>query len=271
MIPFQTVNNPLDPRVAPFYQLKKGALLAQMGEGYFVAETFKVVRLLLESSISVVSIFATAEWYEKLAPYLSLQDLSSDQLLCASKEEMEKIVGFNIHQGIMAIGKRPDNIRVQELGNKVLAFNNVVNPENVGAIVRTAVGLGFQSVLADFASADPYLRRAVRVSMGHAFRLQCHRTRRLDIVFQQLKDLGYRIIGSDVRVPNVALPKYKFPEKFVLTIGSEVNGMDPKILELCDDIIHIPTADEGFAYNASHAAAIMLSHAAFSSSGPSRF
>lgn len=46
-------------------------------------------------------------------------------------------------------------------------MNNIINSDNVGGIIRNAVGFGFTSILADNATSCPYLRRAVRVSMGY--------------------------------------------------------------------------------------------------------
>ena len=233
-----------------------------MGPGYFVAETYKVIKLMLESKIEVHSILGTEEWIEKITPEIDRYGLSSDQIYVAPKKELESIVGFALHQGLMALGRRPQDVLLSELEDRVLVFDGVVNPENVGSIIRSAAAFGKFSILSDSSSADPYIRRAVRVSMGNVFGIKTHISENLVGSLGELqKNHGYRIIGSDLHKPTGSLANFRFPKKYTLIIGSEVNGMRREVVDACDDALIIPTVKMGYALNASHAATVLLYHA----------
>lgn len=254
--PVLQIENPSDPRIRPYLEIRKGALQEAMGEGYFLAETFKVIRLAVRFEHEFASIFCTEEWLRELEANACLPP-PEVPIYIGSKSLMESIVGFNLHQGLMAIVRRPKDAPLSELSGPVLVFNNVTNPENIGSMVRTAVGLGIKNFLSDSSSADPYLRRCVRVSMGNIFFAKVHRTRKLVDALSALKDRGYEILGSDMEGETTPLASFRFPENFALIIGSEVNGMTDDALKICDRVLNIPTSEEGFALNASHSAAIL--------------
>ena len=79
---------------------------------------------------------------------------------------MNKIVGFKLHSGVMAIGKQPVDVNLSELESPVVVMNGIINSENVGSIIRNCAAFGFESIITDKQTSSPYLRRAVRVSMG---------------------------------------------------------------------------------------------------------
>ena len=256
--PYTIASDLKHPGLAPFVRLRQSAIIEELGHGFFVAETYKVVRLLLESSTEVLRILGTPEWLEKLQPLIQARGLNAEQVICLSLEQMQSVVGFSLHQGLMALAKRPDDSPLSELDSKIIVLNGIVNPENVGSIVRSAIPFGHKSIIADEKSADPFIRRAARVSMGYVFDSKVYRSENLLDDLRILKAKGYRIIGSDLRRPGTRLPDFEFPERYALIIGSEVHGMAPEILDFCDAILFIPTVDSGQAFNASHAAAILL-------------
>ncbi len=235
--------------------MRKAELIEALGPGYFIAESYRVVDHLLNSSIQMYSILGTSEWMDQLGVDRITSRISQENILVRSQAEMQKIVGFNLHQGIMAIGKRPEEVRLEELGSQIIVFNGVVNPENIGSITRTGVALGYRSFLVDVGSADPFLRRAVRVSMGSVFLARIHRSLNLFKSLSELQRLGWSIIGSGIRKPTAFLPKYQFPKKFALVVGSEFNGMDLKVTSICDEVLAIPSETP---MNAASAASILM-------------
>ena len=252
------INTREDQRIAAYRSLRKSSLLGMYGSNYFLAETYKVIRKLLLSNIEVESILCTAEWMERLQQENLLKRIPKQRLFCAPKKVMETIVGFNLHQGLMTIAKRPLDTPLMQLGSKIVVFHHVNNPENVGSIVRTGFGLGFSSFLVDSVSTDPFLRRAVRVSMGSVFSCKVHRSTSLSESLELLKNKGYQIVGSKIAKDTTPLGKHRFSEKVAIIIGNEVHGMSEAILKHCNYSLQIPsTVKEGYAFNASHAAAIL--------------
>ena len=246
----------MSPELKPYFRLRKSELIEQLGHHYFIAETFRVIQQLLDSEVEIHSLLTTKVWLDRLGGFERVsQRVHPDRVYIQSQKTMEQIVGFNLHQGVMAIAKRPSDHPLDRLDSKIIAVNGVVNPENIGSLVRTLVALGYRSFLGDQKSADPFLRRAVRVSMGNVFRIHHHCTSTMVESLKHLKALGYCIIGSDIRNPTAYLPEFSYPQRFVLIIGSEFNGMDPEVLALCDEIVAIPG---DVPMNASHAAAVLM-------------
>ncbi|MEK6569780.1 MAG: RNA methyltransferase substrate-binding domain-containing protein, partial [Bacteroidota bacterium] len=76
-------------------------------QGIFVAEGEKVVSRLLDAQIEVVSLLLTEPWQEELGPSIEKRGVGNIKVWVAPKHLLESIVGFHLHQGVMAIGKIP--------------------------------------------------------------------------------------------------------------------------------------------------------------------
>src|SRR5262245_59556018 len=98
------------PDLEPYRTLRRP--LDHIRRGIFVAEGEKVVRRLLASDLTVVSILLTPEWYEKLTPAAIPENVS---IHIAGKKLLESIVGFNLHQGVMAVGRVPEAPPLQDV------------------------------------------------------------------------------------------------------------------------------------------------------------
>lgn len=244
-----------DEKFKPYLRLRKSELSISLGEEYFVAESSRVFEHLLNSSLEIHSVLITPKWLAKTNLELLEKKVPHDKVYLTTEKNMESIVGFNLHQGVMAIAKRPISTSIEELDSRIIVLNGIVNPENVGSIVRTGVSFGFNSYLADQFSSHPFHRRAVRVSMGNVFQTKTLQVDNLLENLHKLKDMGYAVYGADSRVASQNIEKFQFAEKYALIIGSEFKGMSPEIIECCDAIIQINT---DYPINASHAASIFM-------------
>ena len=83
---------------------------------------------------------------------------------------------------------RPATTPLDELTHPIVALNGLSDPENVGGIVRTCRAFGVRSLLVDKQSCDPYLRRAVRVSMGAIFDMNVCIVEKLDTALGKLSN-----------------------------------------------------------------------------------
>ena len=160
------------PELEPYRTLRRP--LQHIRQGIFVAEGEKVVRRLLDSNLAVVSFLMTEEWYEKLLTGSPLSsrpappNIADASIYVAGKKLLESIVGFNLHQGIMAVAKMPESRSLDEtLHNAgrpylLVALDGLVSAENVGVVVRNCAAFGVDAVMSGETSSSPYLRRAVR-------------------------------------------------------------------------------------------------------------
>ena len=225
-------------------------------EGSFIADSPKVVNILLETDIEVKSILATQEYYDTFSHLLA----SKEELVCyvANKEMMQDIVGHKIHHNCMMHGVRPSEYALDSLDNTILMLDQITSSENIGSIARSAAALGVNSYLVPQNGPLPYARRSLRVSMGHISRLKVSVYDDIFITLRALKNLGYTIFAAEVTADSIALAKIEVPEKWVLLLGHEGRGISPEILKLCDTTVQIEMAEGVRSFNVGVAASILM-------------
>ncbi len=247
-----------DPRIS-FYRSLRYTPPSHLDANVFVAEGEKVVLRLLGSALKIHSIFAILEFYERYENLISSKMVPEEKKFYASKSLMEKIVGFHLHSGIMAIGHIPANTELSQLSNRIVALNKINNSENVGQIVRICRAFGFDSLLVDEQTTSPFLRRAVRVSMGNVFYLKVRKANNFYYELNWLKQNGYKIISCEVTSNSLSIFDFYFPDKFVLIFGNEDDGISSEVLKFSDSIIEIPIERNVDSLNVAVATAITLS------------
>ncbi len=225
----------------------------------FIAEGEKTVRALLRSPLDILSFFALPGYYERLAPLLAARNLPEDRLFTASRELMNDIVGFRLHQGVMAMARQPDEPALRQLRPHLAVFDGIVDSENVGAIVRNCAAFGVQSLVVGGGGSSPYLRRAVRASMGAICFMDVYFADDLPYTFGELREqYGYTIISLEHNPRAVALGSLSFPERCAMVFGSEGSGISPQVLAASDHIAMIPHLPIVDSLNVGSAAAVAL-------------
>ena len=174
MLTTHTITSLDKPELQPYRTLRRP--LEHQRQGIFVAEGEKVARRLLESDLQVLSILLTPEWLTIFQPLLEAKHEKIETFV-AEKTLVEQIVGYNLLQGIMAVGKIPQSVTLDNVLARaarpyfLAAVDGLTNSENLGVLVRNCAGFGVQALLVGETSSSPYLRRAVRNSMGTVFKL----------------------------------------------------------------------------------------------------
>jgi len=225
-------------------------------DGSFVADSPKVVRLLIESGIRVKSILATEAFYDEHHEWLTTYDIPVAYV--APRAVIEKIVGHRLHHNVMMHAIRPDETPLHALGEKIIMLDEISKADNVGAIARSAVALGIDSYLLPAQGPHPYIRRAVRISMGHIGKLRYHRYDDIKETLRTLKQLGYHIFAAEVTSDSIPLSQVKVPPKWVLLMGHEELGISDEILALCDEVVTIEMEPGVKSFNVAIAASIMM-------------
>ena len=174
MIMLLSISSLDDPSLTPYRTLRQS--VEHYRQGIFVAEGEKVVRRLLESPLNILSVLITPEWLQQYNEFLATRS-ENIKVFVGKKELLETIVGFNLHQGIMALGKMPlqanlDSVLLQSMSPHLFAaIDGLTNAENIGVLVRNCAAFGVQTILVGETSSSPYLRRAVRNSLGTVFKI----------------------------------------------------------------------------------------------------
>jgi len=247
------VKNIEDEKLKVYHQMRDNAF-DELNS--FVADSPKVVNILLQSDIQLKSILATKEYFEEFAELIEKRD----DLVCyeATKAQMQTLVGHKIHHNCMLHGIRPRECTIDELGKNIVMLDNITSSENVGSIARSMAGLGVSSYLLPKESPHPYGRRALRVSMGYMSKLKY---KIYDDSFTTIKELqknGYKVYAAELTENSIPLKKIEVSDKWVLIMGSEGHGISEGILDICDEVVNIEMAEDVKSFNVSVAASIMM-------------
>lgn len=152
----------------------------------------------------------------------------------------------------------------------ILIAHDIRSTHNVGSLLRTAEGLGVEHIY--FTGYTPYpshpqderlpyiaeklTRQIHKTALGAEELVPWSYQEDVETVISQLKDDDYTIIGLEQDERAVPLPDYNAPDRCVLLIGREVEGIDAALRALCDDLIEIPMYGSKESFNVVQAAAI---------------
>ena len=159
----------------------------------------------------------------------------------------------------------------------VLIVHNLRSSHNVGSLLRTADGLGVSKVFLTGYSPHPIGKNDKRMPhLANKTAKQISKTalgaetsvnwEHVDDVFSVINKLrgdGFEICALEQSKKSIKLPDFKPAGKIVLTVGREVEGIEPEILELSDVILEIPMFGEKESFNVVQAAAMALYHCRF--------
>jgi tRNA G18 (ribose-2'-O)-methylase SpoU len=272
------------PELAPYRTMRRSA--EHEAQGIFIAEGEKVARRLLESGFTVVSIVLPEN---KLAEYRTLLEARPEEVTVylAEKSLLETLVGFPLFQGVLAIGKIPPQASLAEILQKspapklFVAIDELSNAENLGALVRNCVAFGVHGLIVGETSSSPFLRRAVRNSMGAIFQLPVvelnrrdelreslikkqfgtrgtHPSETLAHTLHELRTRGIRCLAAHPHASGKTLSQANFSGDCCVVFGSEGHGISKTVLEACDEAVAIPMANDVDSLNVGAAAAVFL-------------
>ncbi len=250
---FIDINDINLPQLKIYHQFRDNAFTS---DNSFVADSPKVVNLLLETDITIRSILATQEYYDTYAHLIQKKNIP--QLFVASKALMQDIVGHKIHHNVMMHGTRPEQTTLEELDDTIIMLDEISSTQNIGSIARSAAALGVNSYLLPTHGPHPYSRRALRVSMGHISMLKTHLYDDIFSTLNTLKEKGYRIYAAEVTSDSTPLSKVKVTQKWVLLMGHEGSGLSEEVLKLCDEVVTIEMTEGVKSFNVGVAASIIM-------------
>lgn len=169
-----------------------------------------------------------------------------------TKEIMEKISDQKSISYNAAVVKF---IPEDSVNGNVIILDNLQDPGNLGTIIRSSVAFNIDTIIISDTSVDLYNPKVVRSTEGMIFNLNIIR-RNLEGIIPVLKNLGYKIVGTDVNegidVRNIS------KENVAIVIGNEGSGMSDSVRNLCDEFINIKISKACESLNAGVAASIIM-------------
>ncbi len=184
-----------------------------------------------------------------------------------SKAELDRMTGGLLHQGVglqvPAYGyAHPDDVLAAAIESGqaplVVALDGVMDPRNLGAVVRTAAAFGAHGVLIPERRAAGMTASAWRTSAGAAARIPIARATNLTRALVSYRKAGLLVVGLDVDGATSLFDLPAATEPLVLVAGSEGKGMSRLVAEACDLTVTIPITSGAESLNASVAVAVGL-------------
>jgi tRNA G18 (ribose-2'-O)-methylase SpoU len=268
-----------DPRLAPFRELRDAAVAARFG--VFIAEGRLVVPVLLSSAsrFEVVSIVGTPVALDalELAAGADLARHADVPILELEQQEMDELVGFPIHRGLIAAGRRRGTPSVSDLvlapppgdGRLIVAVEDLSNHDNLGGVIRNAAAFMAGAVLTTPRCCDPLYRKCIRVSMGHALTTPLGVWSGGEAGVRELHELGYTTIALTPRADATPIAEVcraigedaasaAAPLKLALLVGAEGPGLRDRAICAARYAARIPTAPGVDSLNTATATGIGL-------------
>lgn len=143
-------------------------------------------------------------------------------------------------------------------------LDNVRSVYNVGAIFRTAVGLGLNQIYLCGITPTPTHKNFTKTSLGAENFIKWEKSLNCVEQCKSLKEIGYQLISIESTAESISLINIKkdnlFGKKIALVVGNEITGIDPEVLFLSDLVISIPIIGKNKSFNVTTALGIALFH-----------
>jgi tRNA G18 (ribose-2'-O)-methylase SpoU len=250
-----------DPRLADYRSLKTTNLTRWSGR--LIAEGRVVVGRLLESGLPVHSLLVM----QSLVSTLERPVPENLPVLVLPDDLAKKLVGFDFHQGVLASADRPKAPPLESLFAQapshwtMAACSRVTDPVNLATIIRLCTAFGASALLLETGCADPFSRRAVRVSMGNVFRLPIVEQPDLQSELTWLKTkYKYSLFATVLDANAEPLGEVRPSPRSLVVFGNEHDGLSRDWIDLCDRKITIPMRGGTDSLNVAVAAGIFLYH-----------
>lgn len=258
------IHDPSDPRIAAYRDVRERDLVGR--EGCFIAEGEVVLRHLVGQGPAghrPLSLLLAAKRVAALEPlWAGLPD--GVPVYAAEQAVMDAIVGFALHRGILALGRRadplPPDALLAGLGPRavVVAACGIGNHDNMGGIFRNAAAFGAGGVLLDSGCCDPLYRKATRVSVGATLRVPFARLAAGDDPVAVLARHGFTVLSLSPAGAEV-LSRLGRPDRVALLLGSEGPGLPASVLARTRTV-RIPMAAGFDSLNVATTSGIVLHH-----------
>jgi len=256
-VPIVEVDDLTDPRLADFAHRTDVDLRRGDGPALYIAESVLVLERALRAGHRPRAVLALGTAMDEVIRLVP----DDVPVFTGPGDLLTELTGYVLHKGAVASIERPplaDPASLIASARRVVVLDGVVDPTNVGAIFRSVAGIGADVVLATAACADPYYRRAIRVSMGTVLQVPWTRAPSWSELGPLLHGAGFQIAALALTPQAVALRDYSAPERVALVLGAEGAGLGPDALAAADVHLQIPMRHGIDSLNVAAAAAVAM-------------
>lgn len=215
----------------------------------------------MRGSLDAVEKLYVAEGAHGIDPILAEARTLGIPIESAARHVLDGMARGGNHQGVALATKPFAFVTIEDLERSssamLVALDGILDPQNLGAIVRAAEVLGAGGIVLPKDRSASVTAAVIRASSGAAMHLPVAQVVNLVRALEVLKAAGYWIVGLD---PEGASRFQDLPslERVVVVVGGEGRGMRPLVARACDFMVAIPVRGRVASLNAATAAAIAL-------------
>lgn len=231
--------------------------------GMFVCESAEVIGRALDAGYEPVSFLAEKE--NLTDSVKATMDRCDVPIYIAAHDVIKDIPGYGLTRGMLCLMRRKAPSKVEDVidGSKTIAIlEDVMNPTNIGAIMRSAAALNIDAILLTGGCADPLYRRAARVSMGTVFQIPWAYFDKKESWpedgINRVKRAGFSIIATALLDNTLDIRDSVIHncEKKAIILGTEGTGIKDQTLNMCDYTVKIPMSHNVDSLNVAAASAV---------------
>lgn len=225
---------------------------ARLKESTLILEGSRAINTLLEHPLSYASVekIVCTPCFNK-----TLLSANSAEQIEIEKALFEKLSDVEQSQGVMALVRyQPPQLEDTLTYKKLLLIENMRDPGNLGTLIRSAAGAGYDGILLYGQHVDETNPKVIRSSLGHFFTQPMYACNHAQL--NKLLEQGTLI--SLVCDKGSPLYAYKKTAPFILAVGSEAHGLSEELLSITDEYLTIPLESTCESLNAAVAASIAM-------------
>ena len=207
---------------------------------------------------------------ERLTESVTLAADRGIPILEVPRSDLDRLSANGLHQGIALqvppyAYAHPDDLLAQATSDVqpalLVALDNITDPRNLGAIVRSVAAFAGHGVLIPQRRSASVTAVAWRTSAGAAARVAVARATNLNRTLKEWSDAGLKVVGLDAD-GDTTLDEFDASGPVVVVVGSEGKGLSRLVRQNCDAVVSIPMAGPAESLNAAVAAGVVLAEVA---------
>ncbi len=203
---------------------------------------------------------------QRLHKILDLAEPFSISVQKTSRDRLEKLAGLPFHQGVVAAVRPYPTLNEKDLEQLVqqvpdillLALDQVTDPHNLGACIRTAAAMGVQAVIVPRDRSASLTPTARKIAAGGAEKVKFIQVTNLGKTLAALKEQHIKVVGTLLDEQALPLQRCDLTGRLVIVMGAEDTGIRPINQAQCDESVYIPMAGDLQSLNVSVATGMVL-------------
>lgn len=271
---FQRPDKPSRHAVKPAQRSAKAAALPAPNGSYFIWGSHAINAALANHNRHIAALYVTADQADYLKGALhslpSARQATLPEPQIIEKQRFDRLTSDGtkiVHQGLAAAIMPLDDLHLEEflfelpsdMPSRVMILDQVSDPRNIGAIMRSARAFGISALILQDRHAPLESGALARTAAGALEDVPIIRVVNLARAIEELKDANFHIAGLDM-AGSFDASHAGAQDRLALVMGSEGKGMRRLVKEACDEVLAIQMADNSESLNVSVAAAIIMHH-----------